>query len=413
MRLEKRQVSAWLCAIFAVASSQAADTTWVASWSSSPLEGKIVIPGVPPDKIPPSPILSGTVRYRLPLSQGGTRLILRLTNEANKEPLTVGAVTVGIPGAGVAVRAATIRKVTFGGQSSLTLPGGTPAVSDPVDLSTNSADAVIVSIFLPNPTECPLGQRGLQEVILDARDATQVPTLEGAVPTNARTLVSAILVASTPDAKTIVAYGDSITDGGITDTQDVRGWPGHLARRLMRERGQVHFAVANEGIGGNRLLSDIIGLSALARFDRDVLSLPNVTHLVLLEGINDIGFPNLPDNLNPAPPVEAKALIAAYRQIIGRAHQHGIKVIGGTLLPYKRAMYYSEAGEQTRQAVNEWIRSGGEFDAVVDFDRALRDPAEPNNLSAAYDSGDHLHPSDAGYKAMSKAFNLGVFSGSK
>jgi lysophospholipase L1-like esterase len=412
MRLEKRRVSAWLCAIVAVASSHAADTKWIASWGSSPLEGKIVIPGVPPDKIPPSPILQGTVRYRLPLSHGGSRLILRITNEANREPLTVGAVTVGIADAGVAARAATIRKVTFGGQSSLTLPGGTPAVSDPVDLATNSTDAVIVSIFLPNATECPLGQRGLQEVTLDARDVTQVPTFEGAVPTTARTLVSAILVASSPDAKTIVAYGDSITDGAITDTQDVRGWPGHLALRLMRERRQIHFAVANEGIGGNRVLSDIIGLSALARFDRDVLSLPNVTHLVILEGINDIGFTNLPDNLNPAPPVEAKALIAAYRQIIGRAHQHGIKVTGGTLLPYKRAMYYSEAGEQTRQAVNEWIRSGGEFDAVVDFDRALRDLAEPNKLAAAYDSGDHLHPSDAGYKAMSKAFNLSMFSGS-
>jgi lysophospholipase L1-like esterase len=151
----------------------------------------------------------------------------------------------------------------------------------------------------------------------------------------------------------------------------------------------------------------------LARFDRDVLSLPNVTHLMLLEGINDIGFSKLPDNMNSAPPVEAEALIAAYRQIIGRAHQHGIKVVGGTLLPYKRAMYYSETGERTRQSVNQWIRSGGEFDAVVDFDRALRDPAEPENLAAAYDSGDHLHASDAGYIAMSKAFDLSVFAGRK
>ena len=413
MRLEKRRVSAWLWAILAAASSHAADTKWVASWGSSPLEGKIVIPGIAPDKIPPSPILRGTVRYRLPLSQGGTRLILRITNEANREPLTVGAVTVGIADVGVSARAATIRKVTFGGRSSVTLPAGTPALSDSVELSTKSAQAVIVSIFLPNDTECPLGQRGIQEVIIDARDATQASTLEGAAPTTARTLVSAILVAGGPDAKTIVAYGDSITDGAITDTQDVRGWPGHLALRLMRARGRVHFAVANEGIGGNRVLSDIIGLSALARFDRDVLSLPNVTHLVLLEGINDIGFSSFPDNPNPVPPVEAGALIAAYRQIIGRAHQHGIKVIGGTLVPFQGAMYYSETGDQTRQAVNDWIRSGGEFDAVVDFDRALRDPAEPNKLAAAYDSGDHLHPSDAGYIAMSKAFKLSMFSGSK
>jgi lysophospholipase L1-like esterase len=413
MRLQKRHVSAWLCALFVAASGHAADTKWVASWGSSPLEGKIVIPGIPPEKIPPSPILRGTVRYRLPLSQGGTRLVLRITNEANREPLTLGAVTVGIADAGVVVRAGSMRKVTFGGEGRVTLPAGTPAVSDAIDMSTNSTDAVIVSIFLPNDSQCPLGQRGIQAVTLDARDATQELTIEGAAPTPARTFVSAILVAGAPDAKTIVAYGDSITDGAITETRDVRGWPGHLALRLLRSPREAHFAVANEGIGGNRVLSDIIGLSALARFDRDVLSLPNVTHLVLLEGINDIGFPNMPNNSKPEPAVEAKTLIAAYRQLIARAHQHGIKVIGGTLVPFRGAMYYSETGDQTRRAVNEWIRSGGEFDAVVDFDRALRDPKEPDKLAAAYDSGDHLHPSDAGYIAMSKAFNLNVFSGSK
>ena len=408
----KRYVLAGLCAMFSVASGHAADTKWVASWGNSPLEGKIVIPGIPQDKIPPSPILRGTVRYRLPLSLGGNRLILRITNEANKEPLTVGAATVAIADAGVAARSSTIRKVTFGGRTSVTLAAGTPALSDPVDLPTKSAEAVIVSIFLPSATECPLGQTGIQEVTLDVRDATQAPIIEGAVPATARSLVSAILVAGEPDAKTIVAFGDSITDGGVTDTPDVRGWPGHLALRLIRERGQAHFAVANEGIAGNRVLSDMIGLSALARFDRDVLSLPNVTHLILLEGINDIGFPSFLDNKN-APPIEASALIAAFRQMIVRAHQHGIKVIGGTLAPFLGAMYYSAGGDQTREAVNEWIRSGGEFDAVVDFDRALRDPAEPKRLAAAYDSGDHLHPSDAGYAAMSKAFNLSMFLDSK
>ncbi len=413
MTLKKRMGLAVLAAIGVVAVGHAADTTWVASWGSSPLEGKIVIPGVPPDKIPPSPVLKGTVRYRLPLSQGGSRLILRLTNEPNKEPLTVGAVTVAIAEAGVSARAASIRKVTFGGQASVTLPGGTPAVSDPVDLKVGSAEAVIVSVFLPNATEFPLGQRGIQEVTLDAGDATLSPVLEGAAPTIARTLVSAVLVAAAPEAKTIVAFGDSITDGGVSVTPDVRGWPGHLAARLLKSPGQNRFAVANEGIGGNRVLSDIIGLSALARFDRDVLSLPNVTHVILLEGINDIGFANLPDNHAGGPTVDAGALIAAYRQLIARAHQHGIKMIGGTLLPYQGAMYYTEAGEQTREAVNEWIKTGGEFDAIVDFDRALRDPANPKKLAGEYDSGDHLHPSDAGNIAMAKEFDLKIFSRSK
>jgi hypothetical protein len=245
MRLEKRHLAAWLCAMFAVTGSHAAETKWVASWASSPLEGKIVIPGIPPDKIPPSPILRGTVRYRLPLSQGGTQLILRITNEANKDPLTLGAVTVGIADAGVAARSATIRKVTFGGHSSVTLPAGTPALSDPLEFSTKSAEAVIVSIFLPNETECPLGQRGIQEVTLDGRDATQLPILERAAPTTARTLVSAILVAGTHDVNTIVAFGDSITDGGITDTRRRAGLarssgttPDALARSRRIRRGK-------------------------------------------------------------------------------------------------------------------------------------------------------------------------------
>jgi lysophospholipase L1-like esterase len=410
MRRNDLLMSLWLCAVFAVASCQAGNANWVASWTSSPLEGKIVIPGIAPDKIPPSPILRGTVRYRLPLSLGGTRLILRITNEANKQSLSVGSVTVAIADVGLSARPATIQRVTFGGQPSLTLPAGAPALSDPVNLHTKSAQAVIVSIFLPNDTECPLGQRGIQEATLTARDATQDLAFQGAPATNARTLVSAILVSSGPDAGTVVAYGDSITDGAITDSPDVRGWPGHLALRLLAISSHAQFAVANEGIGGNRVLNDSIGPNALARFDRDVLSLPNVTHLILLEGINDIGFSSLPGNSSPGPTIDANALVAAYRQIIARAHLHGIKVIGGTILPFEGAMYYSQAGDQTRQTVNEWIRSGGRFDAIADFDRALRDPTDPKKLAAAYDSGDHLHPSDAGYKAMANAFELRVFT---
>lgn len=399
------QFEAWLAARGLTTASPAADAGWVASWGSSPIESHIVIPGVPADKIPPSPIVRGTLRYRLPLSRAGSRVILRLTNEANKQPLSVGAVTVGIADTGVNARPGTLKKVTFGGQSALTIAGGAPALSDPVDLS-NSAEAVIVSLYLPNDTEFALGQMRMQAVSLAGRDATLLPVIEGASPTMARTPVSAILVAGAPNSHTIVAFGDSITDGGFSGTPDVRGWPGHLSRRLLQSSGGARIAVANQGIAGNRILSDVIGSSALSRFDRDVLSLPNVSHVILLEGINDIGFARLPDNSSPGPAVTSDALIAGFRQLIARAHQQGIKMVGGTLLPFQGAMYYSEAGEQTRQAVNTWIRSGGEFDAVVDFDRALRDPAEPKKLAAAYDSGDHLHPSDAGFKAMAMAFTL-------
>jgi lysophospholipase L1-like esterase len=398
-----------LLILAAAGSSHAGDTSWVASWASSPLGGRIVIPGVPPDRIPPSPVVHGTLRYRLPLGLGGSQLVLRLTNEANSLPVAIGAVTIGIAEAGLGVRGGTMRKVTFNGQSTISIPGGAPAISDPVDLTTGPSDTVIVSIFLPNDTQFPLGQRGVQALALDKSDATQALTLDGAQPTTARTPVSAILVASSSGAETIVAFGDSITDGGITDTPDIRGWPGHLAKRLMQASGHPPLAVANEGIGGNGLVTDIIGPNGLARFDRDVLSLPNVTYVVLLEGINDIGFSSSPGRAGSGPPLSTQEMITAYRQLIERAHQHRIRLIAGTLLPYKGAMYYSESGEQVRDSLNEWIRTSRELDGVVDFDRALRDPADSKKLSAAYDSGDHLHPSDAGYKAMAQAFELRQF----
>jgi lysophospholipase L1-like esterase len=406
MQITNTRIVAMLLLLAATGSSQAGETRWIASWASSPLGGKIVIPGVPADRIPPSPVVHGTLRYRLPLSQGGAQLVLRLTNEANSQALAIGAVTVGIAEAGLSMRGGTMRKVTFNGHSSIAIPGGAPAVSDPVDLTTSPSDAVIVSIFLPNDTQFPLGQRGLQASVLDNGDATQALSLEGARPTTTRTPVSAVLVASSSRAETIVAFGDSITDGGITDTPDVRGWPGHLAKRLMQASGHAPLSVANEGIGGNGLVTDIIGLNGLARFDRDVLSLPNVTYVVLLEGINDIGFSNPPGGQSAGPPVSTQEMIGAYRQLIERAHEHRIRLIAGTLLPYKGAMYYSENGEQVRDSLNEWIRTSRELDGVVDFDRALRDPTDSKKLNAAYDSGDHLHPSDAGYKAMAQAFEL-------
>lgn len=398
-----------LWALFAAAACNAAETRWVASWGSSPIESHVVIPGVPADKVPPSPIVRGTLRYRLPLSRAGTQLILRLTNEANREPMTIGAVTIGVADSAVNARPGTLKKVTFGGQATLTIAAGALAVSDPVALSV-PAEAVIVSLYLPTDTQFPLGQRGVQAVSAAATDATSLPVIKDASPTIARTPVSAILVAAEPDSHTIVAFGDSITDGGISATADVRGWPGHLARRLAQEPRAARVAVVNEGLAGNRILNDVIGASALARFDRDVLSVPSVSHVILLEGINDIGFASLPDNSSHQPAVTSDALIAGYRQLIARARQHGIKVIGGTLLPFEGTMYYSDAGEQTREAVNKWIRSAGEFDAVVDFDQALRDKSEPKKLAAAFDSGDHLHPSDEGFKAMAAAVSLGLFA---
>lgn len=408
---------AFLIAILATLSSHAADTHWVASWGSSAVQQPdlVALMGPPPPGIvlPSSTIVQGTVRFRLPVSRGGQRIVLRVSNEAGKAALLLGAVTVAIADAGLTARAGTLRRVTFGQQGTLTIPLGAPALSDPIDLPVKSADALVVSFYLPTATELPPGPAGLQAASIKELDATQAAVLKDATPLSARPIVSAILVASDTAAKTIVAFGDSITDGSISTTPDVRGWPGHLAQRLMQSRSHRQYAIVNEGIGGNRVLRDGMGISALARFDRDVFALPSVSHIILLEGINDIGFPGIPGRPAVAPEVSADELIAAYRQLIARAHQHGVKIIGGTLLPFRGAFYFTEAGEQTRVAVNAWIRGSKEFDGVIDFESSLRDSAEPSKLAAVYDSGDHLHPNDAGYAAMAAAVDLAVFNKTK
>jgi lysophospholipase L1-like esterase len=210
-------------------------------------------------------------------------------------------------------------------------------------------------------------------------------------------------------AGTIVAFGDSITDGARSTPETNHSWPALLAARLGANKATAGFAVANEGIGGNRVLRDGTGASALARFDRDVLSLAGVKWVMLLEAINDIGRIATAPSETPS----AEELIAAYKQIVERAHTHGIKVAGCTLTPYEGASYSRDAGEAIREAVNTWIRTGGAFDAVVDFEAATRDPANPKRIRPDFDPGDHLHPNDAGYQAMADAIDLSIFTGKK
>jgi lysophospholipase L1-like esterase len=232
--------------------------------------------------------------------------------------------------------------------------------------------------------------------------------------------MTAVLVPAQPSQRLIVAFGDSIVDGdGSTDDAD-QNWPSHLIRRLQRTGTASKLAVVNEGIAGNRLLSNgpfaNLGVNALARFDRDVLSLPGVTHVVLLEGVNDLGFPGAKlRDLSLADPADVRTaddLIAAYRQLIARAHSRGIKLIGCTLTPFEGVDipgYYSETKEANRRKVNQWIRSSGAFDGVIDFDQVLRDPDHPSRLSPRFASEDHLHPEDAGYQAMADAIDLSLF----
>ena len=221
--------------------------------------------------------------------------------------------------------------------------------------------------------------------------------------------LSGIDVAAGSEASVIVTFGDSITDGARSSPETNHSWPALLAARLAARKDTANIAVANMGIGGNRVLRDGTGASALARFDRDVLSQPGVHWVMLLEGINDIGR----GATIPAETITAAELIGAYQQMIERAHMHGIKVIGCTLTPYEGATYHRENGEAIREAVNTWTRTSGAFDAVVDFEAATRDPKNPKRLRAEFDPGDHLHPNDAGYQAMADAIDLSIFSGKR
>ncbi len=209
------------------------------------------------------------------------------------------------------------------------------------------------------------------------------------------------------DAAAIVAFGDSITDGAVSTPNTDRSWPSVLARRLATNGG-ANIAVLNQGISGNRLLRDGAGVSALARFDRDVLAQPGVKWLMILEGINDIGLGARADAA-PGDAVTSDDLIVALKQLVDRAHEHGLKVIGGTLTPYEGAAYASESGEVIRVAVNQWIRTAGAFDAVVDFEAVARDPEHPKQFRPGFNNGDHLHPNDAGYEAMANAIDLSIF----
>ena len=259
-----------------------------------------------------------------------------------------------------------------------------------------------------SPSPGTLHLTGQQTAYVGAGDQTAASTLAPTFTTTARFLLSGVDALQGGLAATCAAFGDSITDGYRSTVDANHRWPDYLAQRLQGSGVLSGLAVANEGISGNRVLADGYGPNALSRFDRDVLSRPGVRFVTLLEGINDIGFPSqFGPSAGPEP--TADQVIAGYRQLIARAHERGVLVFGGTLTPYQGASYYASAGEAIREALNAFIRSSGEFDGVIDFDAAVRDPSNPLRFLPAYDSGDHLHPSDAGYRQMADSVDLSLF----
>ena len=382
----------------------AAPARWIGSWAASPAPPMAAPPG---GRIPGTPTFDNqTLVQTVRLSAGGQRLRLRLTNEYGPEPLAVGAARVALVGPGGAVVAGSERALAFSGQAQATIPAGAPLISDPVDLPTKPLARLQVRLFLPADTHgCTCHMSGLESLDVLPGDATAKPP-PGPQPGRPqyRAFLSAVEVetAAAP-APVIVAFGDSITDGFTSSVDGDKRWPDRLAERLAARFPGRAFGVNNAGIGGNQVLASgrilIFGQSALTRFDRDVLSVPGATHVVVLEGVNDLGVSH----------PSAAALIAGYRQLIARAHGHGLKIIGATILPYGGAGYFSAAGEAERQKINAWIRTGREFDGLIDFDAAIRDPARPDRMRAGLQSGDWLHPNDAGYRAMGEAVDLSVF----
>ena len=400
--------SAMLAAAFALPHPAGAQDwigeRWTTTWGTAPAG--------PPPEAGLQTFTDQTVRLVVHTSIGGNRVRIRVSNEMGSVPLTVGAAHIGLRAGGSDVAAGTDRALTFGGRTAVTIPPGAPVLSDPVELNVPPLSDLAVSLYLPGTVQAStLHSLALQTGYVSLPgNFTAAATL----PVQRTITIWPFLTAVEVDAfgPAIVALGDSITDGTRSTPDTNNRWPDWLARRLQTERDAIlginlRLAVVNRGISGNRLLGNspnaLAGRSALERFDRDVLSTAGVRFLVVLVGINDIG------NSSPANPVTAEDLIAGYRQLIARAHAKGIAVVGGTLTPFEGAGYYSPEKEVVRQAVNNWIRNHDEFDAVLDFDRATRDPAHPARLLPAYDSGDHLHPNDLGYQAMGNAVPLTLF----
>jgi lysophospholipase L1-like esterase len=338
----------------------------------------------------------------------GRHVRIELSNVFGSAPLVIGAAHVALRDKESAIVPTSDRALSFGGRTSCWIPPGATEISDAVDLDLPAASDLAVSVYIPETSAADnMHAVGLHTTYISAGNATAQAMIADATTTQSYYWLTSIDVAAAPDAAAIVTFGDSITDGAVSTPNTDRSWPSFLARRLAASGG-ANIAVLNQGISGNRLLRDGAGISALARFDRDVLVQPGVKWLMILEGINDIGLGSRA-GAPASDAVTSDDLIGALKQLIDRAHEHGIKVIGGTLTPYEGAAYASESGETVREAVNQWIRSAGAFDAVVDFEAATRDPEHPKQFRPGFNNGDHLHPNDAGYEAMANAIDLSMF----
>jgi lysophospholipase L1-like esterase len=385
---------------------------WVGSWASSQQVPE------PQNSLPMEALQDATVRQIVHLSIAGGTLRVRLSNAFGTEPLHFGSVHIARAQspASSALVPGSDTPLTFADSPDVTVPAGAEFLSDPVSFVVNPLSNLVVSFYLDAAPARETGHPGSRETTWFVH-GNHVSDLElrGAQQVEHWYQLSGVDVLAPLGAAAVVALGDSITDGHATTTNGNDRWTDVLAERLQADRATREISVLNEGTGGNHLLTDGLGPNALARFDRDVLAQPGARWVIVLEGINDIGRlsreGDVPESAHKA---LVHQIIAAYQQMIARAHAHGLVVIGGTITPFLGSGYYhpAPANEADRAAVNQWIRAPGDFDAVVDFDQVVRDPVHPERMSPAYDSGDHLHPSPAGYRAMAEAIPLSLFAAS-
>lgn len=384
---------------FVSAAPQQANEHWVATWMASPMEGTWS-----------ESFQNQTVRMIAHLSLGGSRVRVEFSNAFGKESLTIGAAHIGIQASAAAIASGSDRALKFAGSPSVTVPPGAVEISDPVDLTIAPLSNLAISVYIPEQTEpATYHASGLHTTYISGTgNFAADQNMSSQWTTASYYWLSGVDVEASADSGAIVAFGDSITDGAHSSVDANMQWPSQLAARLQKNPGTANLAVLNAGIGGNRILHDMSGPNALARLDRDVIARDGVKYLIVLESINDLGWPHQPA-AHGAQEVTAEQLIGGMQQIVLRAHAHGIKVFGATLTPYEGANYYSDDGEQKREAINRWIRTGGAFDGVIDFEAATRDASNPKRFLPANDSGDHLHPNDAGYTAMAGAIDLSLF----
>jgi lysophospholipase L1-like esterase len=380
---------------------------WVGSWGASAQQATSLT-------MPVTSLSNQTVRNIVYTTVGGNQLRIRLSNAFGHRSVRIAAASVGLQFLGAQVQQSTVHRITFSGRSSVLLPPGAAAISDPVRMRVPPLTDLAVSLYVPGSTGPVTNHSDAQQInyLAGGNHASDAGATAFSTQVQSWYLLDGLSVASTSADGAVVAFGDSITDGFQSQVNANDRWPNYLARRLIARDGANAPGVVDEGISGNRVLHNSVcfGINAQARFDRDVLTQPGARDVILLEGINDIGFSQTPNSgcTKPNTAVSAGQIIRGYEQLIARAHAAGLKIFGGTLTPFRPAGYWSPAAEVKREAVNHWILTSGAFDGVVDFAKAIAYPGHPQFMNPKYDSGDHLHPNDAGYEAMANAINLAM-----